>query len=118
MEGNRKVNRVKKIIILIWLFLFGIEKNRKEVLFFPICKRNEIFGLKHRNCFASEDLWHKIHVRATIIIIHFAILNLSLIFIKNAITKKFYIVILTAVIIVKYADKDYFKGKKEEEKDN
>lgn len=93
-------------------------------MFFPICKRNEVFGLKHRNCFASEDLWHKIHVRAAIIIIHFAILNLSLIFIKNAITKTILtFVILATVIIgwnitVKYADKDYFKGKKEEEKDN
>ena len=91
------------------------------IIFFPICKRNEVFGLRHRKCFESEAIWHKIHVRAAIMTIPFAILNLSLIFIKNALTKTILTLVILATviigwnIIVKYTNKGYFKRKKEEE---
>ncbi len=94
------------------------------MIFFPVCKRNEVFGLRHKKCFESEEIWHKIHVRTAIMTIPFAILNLSLLFIKNAVAKTVLsLIILTIVIvgwniIVKYTDRNYFKKKRLEEKNN
>lgn len=102
------------VILFFVIYLFPI-------IFFPTCKRNEIFGLRHRKCFESEEIWHKIHVRAAIMTIPFAILNLLLIFMKNATAKTVLsLIILTLVIvgwniIVKYTDRDYFKRKSLEE---
>ena len=102
------------VILFFIVYLFPI-------IFFPSCKRNEVFGLRHKKCFESEEIWHKIHVRAAIMTIPFAILNLLLIFMKNAIAKTVLsLIILTLVIvgwniIVKYTDRDYFKRKALEE---
>ncbi len=102
------------VILFFVVYLFPI-------IFFPTCKRNEVFGLRHKKCFESEEIWHKIHMRAAIMTIPFAILNLLLLFMKNAIAKKVLsLIILTLVIvgwniIVKYTDRDYFKRKESEE---
>ncbi len=72
------------IIVIIFFLIYLL-----PIIFFSLSKRNEIFELKHKKCFESEEIWHKIHVRATVMTIPFAILDLLLIFINNAILKSF-----------------------------
>lgn len=71
------------------------------IIFFPLSKRNKYFGLRFKKCFLSEKLWHKIHLRASIVTIPFALLDLVLIFVEDISIKKYLaIIILVSVIIL------------------
>lgn len=104
------------------LFLFGT-MYLIAIIFFPFIKRNEVFGLREKKCFASEEIWHKIHVRASIATIPFALLNTFFIFVKNPITKLivsfgiFIMVIITWSLIIRCTDKDYFRKKEQQERE-
>ncbi len=58
------------------------------IIFFPLSKRNKYFGLRFKKCFLSEKLWHKIHLRASIVTIPFALLDLVLISCRGYINKE------------------------------
>jgi len=90
----------------------------------PYTKRNEIYGIKLRICYESEELWHKIHVNASYVTIPFIIINIICLFLKNAILKTFLAILICLLLCVtwsfvaKIIGKKYLKQKRiDEEKE-
>lgn len=91
------------------------------ILVFPLCKRNDIFGLRHEKCFESEKIWHKIHLIASFVTIPYAILSIVTLFLCSEILKiiiSFVILILVITswhFVIQCTERNYFEEKKQKE---
>lgn len=89
---------------------------------FPVVTINDAFGIRHREVMESEEIWHKVHVRASICTIPFNILFVVCIFVRSRTLKiLFSIILMTLMIIVwnlvaHFCTKDQTKLKKEIER--
>ena len=105
-------------ILLLFCLIFLL-----TIILFPISKRNEIFGLRHTKCFESEEIWHKVHVHASIATIPILILTFFCIFLNNAILKTFLAIFMITLaiivwnLVVKYTNRNYFQEKKKKEQE-
>lgn len=104
------------IIMLLFISFFY------ATIRFPLSKRNKFFGIKVQKSFESEEIWHKIHVIASLCTIPFLLIFGILIFIEDSFIQLFYGFLATIILIIIYfiipdvSTKKYFKEKKEKEK--
>ena len=89
---------------------------------FPVITINDSFGIRQTEVMRSEEIWHKVHVRAAICTIPFNLLFIGCIFIRNEGLKiLFSIIFMTLMIVVwnlvaYFCTKDLVKSRREIEK--
>lgn len=102
------------VLQFLVIFLFS-------TIVFPFTKRNELLGIRVKQSFESEEIWHKIHVIASIATIPFDIILFILLFVESAIVKGILAFFITILIIYTYSiipilsTRKYFKMKNEKE---